>query len=89
MAITDRRLVFGRIRRYGWFKRFKRCRMSVDDGPRSGRPSTTIGDVHVPKVNEIVRPLMEKLGMNRAKFVLRSTTQDQKNNHVIISVRKK
>jgi len=40
-AYDDQRL--GRTRCYDWFKRFKDGRESVDDDPRSGRPSTSTG----------------------------------------------
>ena len=45
----------GCTRCYDWFKRLKDGRESVDDNPRSGRPSTSTDDAHVTKVNEIVR----------------------------------
>ena len=45
----------GRTRRHDWFERFKDCRESVDDDPRSGRPSTSTHDAHMTKVMEIVR----------------------------------
>lgn len=35
--------------------RFKDRRMSVDDGSRRGRSSTSIDDAHVTKVNDVVR----------------------------------
>lgn len=45
----------GRTRCCDWLKRFKDGRMSVDDDPRSVRPSTsTIDDARVTKVNAIV-----------------------------------
>ncbi|KAL4149442.1 hypothetical protein QTP88_003392 [Uroleucon formosanum] len=47
----------GRTQCYDWFKRFKDGRESVDDDPRSGRPSTSTDDAHVTKVNEIVRSM--------------------------------
>lgn len=37
-----------------WFNRFKDGRISVDDNPRSGRPSTSIDDAHMIKFNGIV-----------------------------------
>jgi len=38
-----------------WFKRFKDGRTSTDDDARSGRPSTSINDDNVAKVNALVR----------------------------------
>jgi len=45
----------GRTQCYDWFKRFKGGRESVDDDPRSGRPSTSTDGAHVTRVSEIVR----------------------------------
>ena len=45
----------GRTQCYDQFKRFKDGRESVDDDPRSGRPSTSTDYAHAKKVNEIVR----------------------------------
>ena len=38
-----------------WWKRFKEGRTSVDDDPRSGRPSTAKTDDNVAKVREVIR----------------------------------
>lgn len=38
-----------------WWKRFKEVRTSVDDDPRSGRPSTSKTDDNVAKVREVTR----------------------------------
>lgn len=40
---------------YSWFTRFKDGEMSIDDQPRSGRPSTSLTDESVQKINELVR----------------------------------
>ena len=40
---------------YEWWKRFKEGRTSVDDDPRSGRPSTSKTDDNVEKVREVIR----------------------------------
>jgi hypothetical protein len=45
----------GRTQCYDRFKRFKDGRKSVDDDPRSGRPSTSTDDARMTKVNEILR----------------------------------
>ena len=42
-----------RTQTYEWRKRFKEGRTSVDDDPRSGRPSTSKTDDNVAKVREI------------------------------------
>ena len=34
---------------YEWFKRFKEGRMSVSEGPRPGRLSTSTNNVHTKK----------------------------------------
>ena len=38
-----------------WWKRFKEGRISIDDDPRSGRPSTSKTDDNVAKVREVIR----------------------------------
>ena len=43
-----------RTQMYEWWKRFKEGRTSVDDDPRSGRPSTSKTDDNVAKVREII-----------------------------------
>jgi len=40
---------------YEWFSRFKEGEMTIEDQPRSGRPSTSRTDNNVQKINEIVR----------------------------------
>ena len=44
-----------RTQTYEWWKRFKEGRTSVDDDPRSGRPSTSKTDDNVAKVREVIR----------------------------------
>ena len=44
-----------RTQTYEWWKRFKEGRTSVDDDPRSGRPSTSKTDDNVAKVLEVIR----------------------------------
>jgi hypothetical protein len=44
-----------RTQTYEWWKRFKEGRTSIDDDPRSGRPSTSKIDDNVAKVREIIR----------------------------------
>jgi len=38
-----------------WYQHFKSGRMSVEDNPKSGRPSTSMDDDHVEKVLPVVR----------------------------------
>ena len=40
---------------YEWWKRFKEGRTSVDDDPRSGRPSTSKTEGNVANVREVIR----------------------------------
>ena len=54
------KIVFGeeamcRTQTYEWWKRFKEGRTSVDDDPRSGRPSTSKTEDNVAKVREAIR----------------------------------
>ena len=44
----------GKTQVYQWFSRFKEGEMSLDDKPRSGRPSTSRIDKNVEKVHAIV-----------------------------------
>ena len=44
----------GKTQVYQWFSRFKEGEMSIDDKPRSGRPSTSRIDENVEKVHAIV-----------------------------------
>jgi len=43
-----------RTQTYEWWKRFKEGRTSVDNDPRSGRPSTSKTDDNVAKVREVI-----------------------------------
>ncbi|PNF37843.1 hypothetical protein B7P43_G08374 [Cryptotermes secundus] len=40
---------------FEWFSRFKNGEMSIDDKPRSGRPSTTRTHKNVEKIREIIK----------------------------------
>jgi hypothetical protein len=44
-----------RVRTFKWFQRFKRGQISVDDDPRSGRPSKSRNDDSVTPVRELIR----------------------------------
>ena len=44
-----------RTQTYEWWKRFKEGRTSVDDDPRSGRPSTSKTDDNFAIVREVIR----------------------------------
>jgi len=44
----------GRTQTYEWWKCFKERRTSVDDDPRSGRPSTSKTDDNVAKALEVI-----------------------------------
>jgi len=39
---------------YEWFPRFKRGDMSLEDQPRSGRPSTSRTDVNIQKIRDAI-----------------------------------
>ena len=40
---------------YEWYQRFKWGRTSIEDDPRSGRPSSSTGDDHIEKVRSVIR----------------------------------
>ena len=39
---------------YEWYQRFKLGRMSIEDDPKSGRPSSSTGDNHIEKVRSVI-----------------------------------
>jgi hypothetical protein len=51
LKIAFREETMGRTQTYEWWKRFKEGQTSVDDDPRSGRPSTSKTDDNVAKVH--------------------------------------
>jgi transposase len=44
----------GRTQTYDWYKRFKYGRNSIEDDPRSGRPSTSTDDQHVAQDRSVI-----------------------------------
>jgi transposase len=40
---------------YEWYQRFKLGRTSIEDDPKSGRPSTSTDDDHVETVRAVIR----------------------------------
>src|SRR5215469_1101978 len=40
---------------YEWYQRFKSGRTSIEDDPKSGRPSSSTGDGHIEKVRSVIR----------------------------------
>ena len=44
-----------RIKCYEWYQRFKSGRMSIEDDPKSGRPSSSTGNDHIEKVHSVIR----------------------------------
>ncbi|PNF18747.1 hypothetical protein B7P43_G03344 [Cryptotermes secundus] len=47
--------VMGKTQVFEWFSRFKNGEMSIDDKPRSGRPSTARTHENVEKIREIIK----------------------------------
>jgi len=43
-----------RMQCYEWYQRFKSGRMSIEDDPKSGRPSSSMGDDHIEKVRSVI-----------------------------------
>jgi len=39
---------------YEWYQRFKLGRMSIEDDPKSGRPSSSTGNNHIEKVRSVI-----------------------------------
>jgi len=39
---------------YEWYQRFKSGRTSIEDDPKSGRPSSSTGDDHIEKVRSLI-----------------------------------
>src|SRR5215469_8516208 len=44
-----------RTQSYEWYQRFKSGRTSIEDDPKSGRPSSSSGDDHIEKVRSVIR----------------------------------
>jgi transposase len=40
---------------YEWYQRLKSGRTSIEDDPKSGRPSSSTGDDHIEKVRSVIR----------------------------------
>jgi len=40
---------------HAWYRRFKSARTTIEDDPKSGRPSTSMDDDHVEKVLAVIR----------------------------------
>jgi len=40
---------------YEWYQRFKLGRTSIEDDPKSGRPSSSTGNDHIEKVRSVIR----------------------------------
>ena len=40
---------------HAWYQRFKSGRTSIENDPKSGRPSTSMDDDHVEKVLDVIR----------------------------------
>jgi len=55
LKIAFREEAMDKTQTYEWWKRFKEGRTSVDDDPRSGRPSMSKTDENVAKVCEVIR----------------------------------
>ena len=39
---------------FEWYNRFKTGETSIDDDPRSGRPSTSTDDAHIDAVRDLI-----------------------------------
>ena len=46
---------WSRTQCYEWYQRFKSGRTSIEDDPKSGRPSSSTGDDHIEKVGSVIR----------------------------------
>jgi hypothetical protein len=40
---------------YEWYQSFKSGRRSIEDDPKSGRPSSSTGDDHIEKLRSVIR----------------------------------
>ena len=40
---------------YEWYQHFKSGRTSIEDDPKSGQPSSSMGDNHTEKVHSVIR----------------------------------
>ena len=61
-----------------WYQRFKSGRTSIEDDPKSGRPSTSMGEDHIEKVHAVIRPnrrstireVAEVVGISKSSYHL-------------------
>ena len=53
-TVTMLREALSQARVYEWFSRFKHGDMSLEDQPRSGRPSTSRTDENIQKIRDVV-----------------------------------
>ena len=51
----ERFFFLSRAQCYEWYQRFKSDRTSIEDDPKSGRPSTSMDDDHFEKVLAVIR----------------------------------
>ena len=65
-----------------WYRRFKSCRTSIEDDPKSGRPSTSMDDDRVEKVLAVIR-------QNRRLAVREVTAEVGSSCHLILTEKRK
>jgi len=53
---------------FEWYSRFKTGRMSIDEDPQSGRPSTSTDDVHIDAVSDLI--------LQNRRFTIREIAED-------------
>ena len=65
-----------RMQYFEWYSRFKTGRTSIDEDPRSGRPSTSTDDLHIDAVRDLIiqncrlsiREIAEDVGISFGSF---------------------
>jgi len=65
-----------RMQYFEWYSRFKTGRTSIDEDPRSGRPSTSTDDLHIDEVRDLIiqncclsiREIAEDVGISFGSF---------------------
>jgi hypothetical protein len=54
---------------FEWYSRFKTGRTSIDEDPRSGRPSTSTDDAHIDAVRDLI--------LQNRRLTIREIAEDQ------------
>ena len=63
-----------RTQYYEWYQHFKSGRTSIEDDPKSGRPSSSMGDDHIEKVRSVICEIRRLTVREVSEEVCKSTS---------------